>query len=223
MSSSIDFGPRWILLTAIFLLASAMVASANFVTFQGDNQRTGNLSGTGPDEPNLLWSSSLTGHGYVGATAAISGDRVFVSNWPDMTFKGELGLACLNRTDGKLLWLNPLGGKGGASSTALEGDRILVGSLTGDLYNLNASTGETVWNKTIENDPKWWGVASSPLIQGGVVYVMSFSDGALHALNLDGEELWNQSTGQVSNYVSAGCRLGPEALLPRRRPCPVLR
>ncbi len=203
MRSSAASALRAILLLVLLAFVLAGQASADFFTFQGDNQRTGNLSGTGPDEPNLLWSASLTGHGYVGASAAISGDRVFVSNCPDMTFKGELGLACLDLIDGKRLWLNPLGGKGGASTPALEGDRILVGSLTGDLYCLNASTGETVWNKTIENDPKWWGVASSPLIQEGVVYVMSFSDGALHALSLDGQELWNLSTGQVSNYVSA--------------------
>ncbi len=192
-----------ILLPVLFVFALTGQASADFSTFQGDNQRTGNVSGTGPDEPNLLWSASLTGHGYVGASAAISGDRVFVSNWPDMTFKGELGLACLDRANGKRLWLNPLGGKGGASTPALEGDRIFVGSLTGDLCCLEADTGETVWNRTIEKDPKWWGVASSPLIEDGMVYVMSFSDGALHALSLDGRELWNLTSGQVSTYVSA--------------------
>ena len=76
-------------------------------------------------------------------------------------------------------------------------------SLTGDIYCLDADTGKTLWNKTIETNPKWWGVASSPLIQDAVVYVMSYSDGTLHALSLEGEELWNLSTGQVSNYVSA--------------------
>ena len=192
-----------ILLLVSLVLGLAGQASADFLTFQGDNQRTGNMSGTGPDGADLLWSTSLTGHGYVGGAAAVSGDRVFVSNWPDMTFKGDLGLACLDRADGKRLWINPLGGKGGASSPALQGDRIFVGSLRGDIYCVDVETGETVWNKTIENDPKWWGVSSSPLIQDSVVYVMSYSDGALHALSLEGEELWNMSTGQVNSYVSA--------------------
>jgi cobaltochelatase CobN len=191
------------LLLVLFAFGLAGQAGADFLTFQGDNQRTGNMSGTGPDEAELLWSTSLTGHGYLGASAALFKGRVFVSNWPDMTFKGELGLACLDRTDGKRLWINPLGGKGGASTPALQGDRIFVGSLSGDIYCLDADTGRTVWNKTIETDPKWWGVASSPLIQDAVVYVMSYSDGTLHALSQDGEELWNLSTGLVSNYVSA--------------------
>ena len=81
MRSAIGLRPGCIHSVVIFLLALATVASANFATFQGDNQRTGNLSGTGPDQANLLWSASLTGHGYVGAAAAISGERIFVSNW----------------------------------------------------------------------------------------------------------------------------------------------
>jgi cobaltochelatase CobN len=190
------------------MLMLALLADADYATFKGDNQRTGNLSGTGPQQPNLLWSASITGHGYIGAAAAVSGERVFVPNWPDMTFKGELGLACLDHADGKLLWLNPLGGKGGASTPAVEGGRIFIGSLTGDIFCVDAGTGETVWNKTIEPDPQWWGVASSPLIQDGVIYVMSFSNGTLHALDLDGEERWNLSTGEVSPYLSAAASEG---------------
>ena len=123
------------------MLALATLASADYTTFKGDNQRSGNLSGTGPDEPDLLWSASITGHGYIGSAAIISGEKIFVSNWPDMTFKGELGLACLDRADGKRIWLNSLGDKGGASTPAIADDRIFVGSLIGDLYCINSTTG----------------------------------------------------------------------------------
>ncbi len=194
---------RFALLLSLLLLCLAAQASADFTTFQGDNQRTGNVSGEGPDEPNVLWSTSPTGHGYIGGGAAVFGDRVFVSNWPDMTFKGELGFACLDKEDGKLLWLNPLGGKGGASTPAVSGDRIFIGSLTGDIYCLDAATGEVEWNRTLDKNPKWWGVASSPLLQDGMIFVMSFSDGALHALNFEGEEQWNISTGEVGPFCSA--------------------
>src|SRR5690606_19631172 len=95
----------------------------DFLTFQGDNERSGNLSGPGPDEANLLWSTSITGHGYIGSAATVSGERIYVPNWPDMTFKGELGLACLDRADGKRLWINSLGGKGSASTPAIEEGR----------------------------------------------------------------------------------------------------
>ncbi|MDI9617314.1 MAG: cobaltochelatase subunit CobN [Methanothrix sp.] len=177
-------------------------ASADFVTFHGDNQRTGNVSGSGPDSPDVLWSTSLTGHGYIGGSAVVSGGRVFVSNWPDMTFRGELGLACIDVRNGTVLWVNPIGGNGGASTPAVFGDRLFTGSLTGEVYCVDIITGKTLWNRTIERDPKYWGVASSPLIENDTIYIMSFSDGALHALSLDGEELWNLSTGSISPFAS---------------------
>jgi len=191
------------IILGLFIIGLASQASADFITFQGDNQRTGNTSGSGPEKLDLLWSTSLTGHGYIGGAAAISDGRIFVSNWPDMTFKGELGFVCLDEKDGRLRWLNPLGGKGSASSPAVSDSKVFIGSLTGDLYCLDIDTGETVWNRTVEENPKWWGVASSPLIQNETVYIMSFSDGTLHALNFEGEELWNLSTGEVNPFSSA--------------------
>ena len=196
-------GCRKGLVMALFVIILSSLAEADFSSFQADNQRSGNMSGTGPKEANLLWSASLTGHGYVGGSAAVHGDKIFVSNWPDMTFSGELGLACLNSSDGKRLWINTLGGKGGVSTPALEGNRIFVGSYTGDIYCLDIRSGETLWSQRIESDPQWWGVASSPLVQDGAVYAMSFSDGNLHALTLEGKEIWNLSTGQVSPFLSA--------------------
>lgn len=185
------------------LIISLMLqASAEFVTFHGDNQRSGNVSGSGPDSPELLWSTSLTGHGYIGGSASISSGRVFISNWPDMTFKGELGLVCIDERNGTVLWINPVGGKGGASTPAVFGNKVFTGSLTGEIYCVDVLTGKTLWNRTIERDPKYWGVASSPLIENGTLYVMSSSDGALHALSLDGDELWNVSTGSVSPFAS---------------------
>lgn len=196
--------PAWnIWVICLFLLSSLVLqASADFLTFHGDNQRTGNASGPGPDSPEILWSTSLTGHGYIGGSASISSGRVFVSNWPDMTFKGDLGLACIDERNGTVLWINPIGGKGGASTPALFDDMVFTGSLTGEIYCVDAITGKTLWNMTIERDPKYWGIASSPLIENDTIYVMSFSDGALHALSLDGAELWNLSTGPVSPFAS---------------------
>jgi len=177
-------------------------ALGDFLTFHGDAQRTGNVSGPGPDTPTILWSEKVTSKGYIGGGAVVSDGRVYVTSWPDMSYKGEQGIGCLDADDGSLLWLNPIGGKGGASTPALRDGRIYVGSFSGDVYCIDAATGETIWNRTLETDPQWWGIASSPLALDEGVLATTFSQGALHLLNFEGEEVWNLSTGRIDPYTS---------------------
>ena len=190
------------LMIGLILASAISPAFGDHLTFRGDAQRTGNVSGTGPSSPDLLWSEKLTPTGYIGGSASICDGRVYVSSWPDMSYKGEQGIGCLDAEDGSILWLNPIGGKGGASTPAICDGRVFVGCWMGDLYCLDASTGDTIWNRTLEDDPQWWGVASSPLVIEDKIFVTSFSDGTLHALDFDGDELWNLSTGNIDQYTS---------------------
>ncbi len=188
----------------LFIAAAALLQPAlgDYPTFHVDPQRTGNVSGAGPDSPNLLWSEKVTAKGYIGGGTAVSEDRVYVSSWPDMSYKGEQGIGCLDAGNGSLLWLNPIGGKGGASTPTLKDGRVYVGSFSGDLYSIDAATGETIWNRTLETDPQWWGIASSPLAIDEGVFATTFSGGALHLLSFEGEEVWNLSTGRIDPYTS---------------------
>ncbi len=190
------------LLICLILVSAISPAFGDHLTFRGDAQRNGNVDGTGPSSPDLLWSEKLTAKGYIGSSAAVYGNRVYVSSWPDMSYKGEQALGCLDAEDGSVLWLNPLGGKGGASTPAISDGLVFAGSWDGDLYCLDAVTGETDWNRTVEEDPKWWGVASSPLVIEEMIFVTTFSEGALHVLDLSGDELWNISTGKIDPYTS---------------------
>jgi cobaltochelatase CobN len=114
-----------------------------------------------------------------------------------------LGLHCLDESDGSIIWDNPLSGHGGASTPAVAGDRVFVGAYNGDLYCVNATDGATIWNMNVEPDPSWWGLASSPLIYDGMVYVVSWSDGTMHAIDFDGVEQWNYSASGASDmYMS---------------------
>lgn len=186
----------------LILVSAIYPAFGDQSTFRGDPQRTGNVSGTGPASPEILWSEKLTAKGYIGGSAAVCRERIYVSSWPDMSYKGEQALGCLNAGDGSVLWLNPLGGKGGASTPAVSGGLVFAGSWYGELYCLDAETGETLWNRTVEEDPQWWGVASSPLVIDEMLFVSTFSDGTLHVLDLEGDELWNVSTGKIDPYTS---------------------
>jgi len=196
------------LMMGLILASAISPAFGDHLTFRGDAQRTGNVSGDGPAAPVLLWREKVTAKGYVGGSASISGERVYVSSWPDMSYQGEQALGCLDARDGSVLWRNPLGGKGGASTPAVSRGLVFAGSWYGDLYCLDAETGETVWNRTVEREPQWWGVASSPLVIGELVFVSTFSDGTLHVLDLEGDELWNISTGKMDPYTSPAAEEG---------------
>jgi glucose dehydrogenase len=81
-----------------------------------------------------------------------------------------------------------------ASSPAVAGGVVYVDSFDGNLYALNAFTGQELWSDATG------GGYSSPAVVGGVVYVGS-SDDDVYALNAaTGAELWSYTTG---SYVSS--------------------
>jgi len=186
------------LLIAISVLL--LPVAAEYPMFHNDPQRTGNVSGDAPSTANLIWCTDL-GSGYIGGGASVVAGRVYVSNWPGSGNK-NLGLHCLNESDGTVLRSNALGGYGGVSTPAIECGRVFVGAtyFSGDLYCIDASDGATIWNRTIEPNPGYYGVASSPLIHNSMVYMVSSSDGRLHAVDFDGAEQWNYSASGSSDW-----------------------
>jgi cobaltochelatase CobN len=209
-----------LLIATLLLVALTLPAVADYPMFGLDPGRTGNASGDAPLANMRLWETHLSsnGGGYIGGGASVLGDRVYVSNWPDMDFTHSeiLGLYCLDKSDGSIIWNNSLGGNGGVSTPAVAGGRVFAGSVgpygtpepddptTGDLYCINATNGITLWNKPIESNPGWFGAASSPLIYDEVVYVVSFSDGKLHAFDFDGNKLWDYAASGGSDlFMSA--------------------
>ncbi len=193
---------------ALLIAISALLlpAAADYPMFGLDPGRTADAPGYAPVTGNLIWSTDVSsgGSGFIDSGASIVGGRVYISNWPGMGISSGLGLHCLDESDGSIIWNNPIGGSGGASTPAVAGDRVFVGSKdNGNLYCVNTTDGVTIWNRTIEPSPGYYGVASSPLIYDGMVYVVSFSDGTMHAFDFDGVEQWNYSaSGASDNYMS---------------------
>ncbi len=189
----------------LVLALTTTIASADYPMFGLDPQRTGNASGDAPLANMRLWETK-PGAGYIGGGASIVGGRVYVSTWPTMTPDLDIGLGlyCIDESDGSEIWNNSIGGTGGVSTPAIAGDRVFVGSCSGDLTCVNAGNGTTIWNVTIDPDPGYYGVASSPLIYAEVAYVVSHSDGTLHAIDFDGVEQWTYSaSGNSNTYMSA--------------------
>ena len=193
----------------IAILVLLLPAAAEYPMFHNDPQRTGNVSGYAPVTGNLLWKADVGC--FINGGASIADGRVYVAN--RIGGPGTLGLYCLNETTGETIWHNPIGGSGGVSTPAISGDRLFVGSLTGELYCVNATDRTTVWNKMIEPNKSCWGVGSCPLIYEDTVFVNTASNGALFAFDLDGNELWNATTGSyaggaVAYYLSPAAHDG---------------
>ncbi len=178
------------------LILLSQISSA--VMFQLDETRSGNFSDSGPKEGSIIWKVNLTG--LVGSSPVVWNGKVYVSNWYGWG-NWNPGLYSIDAFTGRIVWVN--GNITGASTPAIYNGTLFTGSLSGKLYAVNASTGEIVWEKTLERSPEWWGIASSPLVYNGKVYVLTFSDGTLHVLDLNGNEIWNVTTGnRVNQYVS---------------------
>jgi cobaltochelatase CobN len=187
------------LLIAISVLLLPQVVVAEYPMFHLDPERTGNVSGYAPVTGDLLWKADVGC--FINGGVSIACGRVYVAN--RIGGSGTLGLYCLNETTGEIIWYNPIGGFGGVSTPAISGDRLFVGSYTGDLYCVNALDGGTVWNRTIEPNPAWYGVGSCPLVYEDTVFVNTASDGALFAFDFDGNELWSITTGSYAGGAAA--------------------
>jgi cobaltochelatase CobN len=185
------------LLIAISVLL--LPAAAEYPMFHLNPERTGNVSGDAPVTGDLLWKADVGC--FINGGASIADGRVYVAN--RIGGSGTLGLYCLNETTGETIWHNPLGGSGGVSTPAILGDRLFVGSLTGELYCINATDRTTVWSRMIEPNKLYWGVGSCPLIYEDTVFVNTASDGALFAFDLEGNELWNITTGSYAGGAAA--------------------
>jgi len=200
---------KTVALTAMVLALTATIAVADYPQFHCDPQRTGNVSGPAPVTGDLLWKTDIGC--FINSGASIADRQVYVAN--RIGGSGTLGLYCLNETTGEVIWSNPIGGSGGISTPAISesGDRLFVGSLTGELYCVNTADGGTIWNRTIEPNPTYWGAGSCPLIYDDTVFVNTASDGALFAYDLNGNELWKIATTTGSYGSSAAYYISPAA------------
>jgi len=113
---------------------------------QGVSSETGLLKEWPKTGPPLLWSIQGLGQGY--GTVAIQGDRIYVQG----TQGKESVVLCLNRSDGKKIWVRSLGraleqdrGGGPRGTPTLEGNRLYALSENGDLACINSQDGSVVW------------------------------------------------------------------------------
>ncbi len=110
----------------------------------------------------------------------------------------------LDDGSGRALWKARLDGSC-QSPPAAAGDRLYVGANDGNLYCLQAATGQVLWTFATGGE-----VRSRPAVDpaAGRVWFAS-ADGCIYCLNTDGAELWRQDTGAAvySSPLRVGDRL----------------
>jgi outer membrane protein assembly factor BamB len=130
--------------------------------------------------PPLLWQQNL-GRGF-SAPVVVRG-RVYTLSQETTPAGPEETVACWNAASGKPLWrfgypnqYEERMGSGPRSTPAVDENRIYTVGPTGILHCLRADTGEKVWRHDLLDEfhaPRpQYGVAVSPLVEGGLVYVV---------------------------------------------------
>lgn len=164
--------------------------------------------------PALAWKIKGLGGGY--SAPSVAAGRIYgMSNRGDDEF-----IWALSESDGKEIWAIRIGpaltegmpqGKEGAGCTpTVDGDRLYVLGLSGDLACLQSKDGKTLWRRSLTNDfggvIPTWRYNESPLVDGEKVICTPGGKGAtLVALNkLTGEPIWKSDVPEPAGGNSEG-------------------
>jgi len=165
--------------------------------------------------PPMAWKVKEIGGG--DSAPSIARGQVF-----GMGNRGEDEVVwALSETDGKTLWVTRLGpafkqqspqGKEGPGCTpTVDGDRLYVEGLGGDVACLGAKDGKIVWQRSLQSDfggePPTWSYRESPLVDGDkVICTPGGEDATLVALDKPtGKTIWKSQVpgSPKAAYASA--------------------
>jgi len=211
---------RRIVIVAAALLAASLGLRAQGTTDwpqwrgvnrDGISRETGLLKEWPRSGPPVVWSAANVGEGY--GSVSVRGDRVFVQGLENQ----RSVVTSLNRADGKVVWVRPLGaggsndrGSGPRGTPTADGDRLYVLTETGDLACLRIMDGTIVWQRNILKDFRgenpYWLISESPLVDGSMVIVSPGGRGAgIVALDkMTGKTVWQSAElSDGAGYSSA--------------------
>jgi outer membrane protein assembly factor BamB len=160
--------------------------------------------------PPRVWATSNLGGGF--GSIAVSRDRIFVQGMRN----AQSVVSALNRADGKLVWVRPIGravdnyqGPGPRSTPTVDGDRLYVLTENGDLAALRVQDGGILWQRNILRDFSGrnidWLISESPLVDGNHVIVSPGGRGAgMAALDkTTGKTVWvTRELSDEAGYAS---------------------
>jgi outer membrane protein assembly factor BamB len=166
----------------------------------GKSADTGLLKEWPKDGPPLAWKIDTLGGGY--SAPSVAAGRVF-----GMSNRGDKEVVwALSEKDGSEIWVTPLGpafsqqpsqGKEGPACTpTVDGERLYVEGLAGNVACLQVQDGKILWQRSLTEDfggrRPMWSYRESPLVDGdNVIVTPGGADALLAALNkLTGATVW---------------------------------
>ena len=174
---------------AVFLFSFVVAHAQNWPQWRGPAlngvSAEKNLPVKWTAEENVAWKVSMPG--VSGSTPIIWRDRIFLS----VADGDNLFLWCLSKTNGEILWKQPLGSGNvkmrthnmSSPSPVTDGRNVYVMTGTGLLKGFDFN-GKEVWSRDIQKDYGTfglnWGYASSPLLFEDSLYVQ-----VLHGMKTD--------------------------------------
>jgi outer membrane protein assembly factor BamB len=155
---------------------------------------------------NITWKVALPA--WSGSTPIIWGDRIFLNVAEDLKQQtgDNLFLWCVDRTNGNVLWKQPLGGGNhqerkqnmSTPSPVTDGTNVWVMTGMGILKAFDFA-GKELWARDIQKDHGRfglnWGYGSSPLLHGDSLFVQ-----VLHGMKTDDPSYFlriNKATGKT--------------------------
>ncbi|MEK7780744.1 MAG: PQQ-binding-like beta-propeller repeat protein [Verrucomicrobiota bacterium] len=194
-----------LVLTVAALTQHALCAQFDWPQWQGPDRtahskETGLLKEWPKDGPPLAWKSKGLGGG--DSMPSVAGGRIY-----GMSHRGSDEFVwALSEKDGKEIWAVriapalttswPQSKEGPSATPTVDGDRIYVMGLAGNVACLLAADGKMVWQRNLMADfggkPPMWSYRESPLVDGDkVICTPGGDETTMVALNkLTGETIW---------------------------------
>ena len=181
-------GPRSIYNAAIQTESSMGAVSM----YRGNNARTGAIDEPGPaGNPHVAWTSTPAAEGFVVTNANESTIL--------LAYEQTRRIVALDADDGHERWTFEAGCSLGDTTPLLIGGLVYLSTscneeYVGRLFAIGEADGKERWRRDMGN-----GIASSPMVDDGVVYVMATGDQlAVLALDADdGEPIWSVQVAQT--------------------------
>ena len=204
-----------ILIVLLFIISSSIINGQDWPDWRGKNRdgvwnETGIIEKFSSNEIDHQWSVSI-GSGYSGPT--VSNGKVYVTDLVERPNQTE-GILCFDEKNGEKIWeyrysceYFGIGYPAGPRASVIlnNGKAYSLGTM-GNLFCLNAETGDIIWQKDLNKEYEirmpTWGISATPIIVDNkiILQISGSNKACVIALNKNsGIEIW-RNLDDIAGY-----------------------